>query len=62
MPDISKYTISDAEKYNSFPILKFGSDFGVGTCLMNRFGCKGFLSVTFGGVCGRRLDSKGREG
>ena len=60
MFDVSKYSVSNAEKYNSFCTLKFGPHFGVGTRRM-RVGSKDILSVILGGVYKGSLSLKGRR-
>lgn len=53
----------NTEKHNSFPTLECGPDLGVGGVLHeSRFGCKGFLSVIFGGECREEVGFKGQEG
>lgn len=59
MFEVSQYSVTDAEKYNSFCTLKFGPHFGVRACLMI-VGCEGNVSVILGGVYKGRSSSKGK--
>lgn len=52
----------NTEKYNSFPTLEFGPDFGVGACFI-RVGLdvKASFLLFLGVNVGRRLGSKGKK-